>query len=157
MKRFGYRTRIRLTGPWFSLCVSWLFSVKLTLASHGLILGKKRTEKDVSRAHSLWSNFSNLLFVCTVFVFFCLCMFIKNFLLSLNIFLVYLTRIGPGRTRLIWRPLSCWPSIVARLCTSPFLRLTLGTLSNDVTTKWTTTTSRVAEGLGRGRRSRREN
>ena len=39
------------------------------------------------------SNFLNLSFVCTVFVFYWLRMFIKNVLLSLNLFLVYLTRV----------------------------------------------------------------
>ena len=86
MIRFGYRTP--LTGPWFSQCVSWLFWVKLTFASQGAVLGKK----EVSRARSSWSSFLSLLFVCAVFVFYWLCMFITNFLLSLNFFLVYFTR-----------------------------------------------------------------
>ena len=48
-------------------------------------------------------NFLNLLFICTVFVFYWLCMFIKNFLLSLNLFLVYLTRITTTMIDWTWR------------------------------------------------------
>ena len=44
IKRFCHRMRIRLTGPWFSQCVSWLFSLKLTFASHGVIVGIKGSE-----------------------------------------------------------------------------------------------------------------
>ena len=98
IKRFCHRMRIRLTGPWFSQCVSWLFSVKLTFASHGIIVGIKG-----SRPHSLWSNFLNLLVVCTVFAFYWLCMFIKNFLLSLNLFLIYLTRITTTMINWTWQ------------------------------------------------------
>ena len=45
-------------------------------------------------------NFLNLLFICTVSVFYWLLMFIKNFLLSLNLYLVYLTLIST--TMLNW-------------------------------------------------------
>ena len=57
----------------------------------------------MSRPHSLWSNFLNLLFACTVFAFDWLCMFIKNFLLWLNLFLVYLTRITTIMINWTWQ------------------------------------------------------
>ena len=57
----------------------------------------------MSRPHSLWSNLLNLLVVCTVFAFYWLCMFIKNFLLSLNLFLVYLTRITTTMINWTWQ------------------------------------------------------
>ena len=48
-------------------------------------------------------NCLNLLFVCTVPVFYWLLMFIKNFLLSLNLFLVYLTRIITRMINWTWQ------------------------------------------------------
>ena len=57
----------------------------------------------MSRPHGLLSNFLNLLLVCTVFAFYWLCMFIKNFLLSLNLFLVYLTRITATMINWTWQ------------------------------------------------------
>ena len=48
-------------------------------------------------------NCLNLLFICTVSVFYWLLMFIKNFLLSLNLFLVYLTRIITRMINWTWQ------------------------------------------------------
>ena len=53
-------------------------------------------------------NFLNLLFICTVFVFYWLLMFIKHFLLSLNLFLVYLTRIITRMINWTWQPAHVW-------------------------------------------------
>ena len=85
----------------------------------------------MSRPHSLWSNFLNQLVVCTVFAFYWLCMFIKNFLLSLNLFLVYLTRITTTMINWTWQDTFDLTTIILLTdycCTALYLAIPQGSV-----------------------------
>ena len=90
----------------------------------------------MSRPHSLLSNFLNLLLVCAVFAFYWLSMFIKNFFLSLNLFLVYLTRITTTMINWTWQDTFDLTTIILLTdycCTALYLAIPQAQIINTIT------------------------